>query len=32
MNVDTLYSLAHLDLAAEPIVLVVPRIEGNRGG
>ena len=30
MNVDTLYSLAHLDLAAEPIVLVVPPIEGNR--
>ena len=30
MNVDTLYSLAHLDLTAEPIVLVVPPIEGNR--
>ena len=30
MNVDTLYSLAHLDLAAEPIVLVVPPMEGNR--
>jgi len=30
MNVDTLYSLSHLDLAAEPIVLVVPSIEGNR--
>ena len=30
MNVDTLYSLSHMDLAPEPIVLVVPRIEGNR--
>ena len=30
MNVDTLYSLAHLDLTAEPIVLVVPPMEGNR--
>lgn len=30
MNVDTLYSLAHLDLAAEPIVLVVPPMEGER--
>ena len=30
MNVDTLYSLANLDLTAEPIVLVVPPMEGNR--
>lgn len=30
MNVDTLYSLAQLDLTAEPVVLVVPRIEGSR--
>ena len=30
MNVDTLYSLAQLDLTAEPIVLVVPPMEGNR--
>lgn len=30
MNVDTLYSLAQLDLTAEPVVLVVPPIEGNR--
>src|SRR5262245_56851918 len=30
MNVDTLYSLAHLDLAAEPIVLVVPPMTGKR--
>ncbi len=30
MNVDTLYSLAHLDLAAEPVVLVVPPIAGKR--
>src|SRR5262245_54402931 len=30
MNVDTLYSLAHLDLTAEPIVLVVPPMEGKR--
>src|SRR5262245_28525066 len=30
MNVDTLYSLANLDLAAEPIVLVVPPMEGKR--
>lgn len=30
MNVDTLYSLAQLDLTAEPMVLVVPPIEGNR--
>ncbi len=30
MNVDTLYSLANLDLRAEPIVLSVPPIEGNR--
>jgi hypothetical protein len=30
MNVDTLYSLAHLDLTAEPIVLVVPPMEEKR--
>ena len=30
MNVDTLYSLANLDLTAEPIVLVVPPMEGKR--
>jgi len=30
MNVDTLYSLAFLDLSTEPIVLVVPPMEGNR--
>ena len=30
MNVDTLYSMAQVDLAAEPIVLVVPPMEGNR--
>lgn len=30
MNVDTLYSLAQLDLTAEPVLLVVPPIEGNR--
>ena len=30
MNVDTLYSLANVDLTAEPIVLVVPPMEGNR--
>jgi hypothetical protein len=30
MNVDTLYSLAHLDLTAEPVVLVVPPMEGQR--
>ena len=30
MNVDTLYSLANLDLSAEPIVLVVPPMQGNR--
>src|SRR5262245_41281573 len=30
MNVDTLYSLANLDLTAEPIVLVVPPMKGNR--
>jgi hypothetical protein len=30
MNVDTLYSLAQLDLSKEPIVLVVPPMEGKR--
>ena len=30
MNVDTLYSLANVDLSAEPIVLVVPPMQGNR--
>jgi hypothetical protein len=30
MNVDTLYSLANLDLTAEPVVLVVPPMKGNR--
>lgn len=30
MNVDTLYSLAQLDLSAEPIVLVVPPMDGTR--
>ena len=30
MNVDTLYSLANVDLAAEPVVLVVPPIAGKR--
>ena len=30
MNVDTLYSLANLDLTAEPVVLVVPPMEGKR--
>ncbi|HVW03890.1 MAG TPA: DUF1254 domain-containing protein [Vicinamibacterales bacterium] len=30
MNVDTLYSLANLDLTAEPIVLVVPPMDGQR--
>src|SRR5262245_4322749 len=30
MNVDTLYSLANLDLAAEPVVLVVPPMDGKR--
>lgn len=30
MNVDTLYSLAQLDLSAEPMVLVVPPMTGKR--
>src|SRR5262245_28341517 len=30
MNVDTLYSLANLDVSAEPVVLVVPPIDGKR--
>ncbi|HKE84687.1 MAG TPA: DUF1254 domain-containing protein [Vicinamibacterales bacterium] len=30
MNVDTLYSLANLDLTAEPVVLVVPPMAGKR--
>ena len=30
MNVDTLYSLANLDLTAEPVVLVVPPMKGKR--
>lgn len=30
MNVDTLYSLAQIDLTAEPIVLVVPPMEETR--
>src|SRR5262245_38008409 len=30
MNVDTLYSLANLDLTSEPIVLVVPPMDGTR--
>ena len=30
MNVDTLYSIANLDLTAEPIVLVVPPMQGKR--
>src|SRR5262245_54283679 len=30
MNVDTLYSLANLDLRTEPIVLVVPPMDGSR--
>src|SRR5262245_30846872 len=30
MNVDTLYSLANLDLSAEPMVLVVPPMDGKR--
>ena len=30
MNVDTLYSIANVDVAAEPIVLVVPPMEGKR--
>ncbi len=30
MNVDTLYSLANVDVTAEPIVLVVPPMEGKR--
>src|SRR5262245_24896502 len=30
MNLDTLYSLANLDLTSEPIVLVVPAMQGKR--
>jgi len=30
MNLDTLYSLANLDLSAEPVVLVVPPMQGKR--
>jgi hypothetical protein len=30
MNVDTLYSMANLDLTAEPIVLLVPPMDGKR--
>src|SRR5262245_52264532 len=30
MNVDTLYSMANLDLRAEPMVLVVPPMDGGR--
>src|SRR5262245_58781391 len=30
MNVDTLYSLANLDITSEPIVLAVPPMDGKR--
>jgi hypothetical protein len=30
MNVDTLYSMANLDLTNEPVVLVVPPMQGKR--
>lgn len=30
MNLDTLYSLANVDLSAEPVVLVVPPMQGKR--
>src|SRR5262245_34587390 len=30
MNVDTLYSLANLDLTTQPLVLVVPPMDGSR--
>ncbi|HEY7304222.1 MAG TPA: DUF1254 domain-containing protein [Bryobacteraceae bacterium] len=30
MNVDTLYSLANLNLSTEPVVLVVPPMQGKR--
>src|SRR5262245_22433722 len=30
MNLDTLYSLANLDLTSEPVVLVVPPMDGKR--
>src|SRR5262245_66218626 len=30
MNVDTLYSMANLDLTTEPMVLVVPPMDGTR--
>ena len=29
-NLDTLYSMAHLDLSREPLVLHVPRVSGGR--
>src|SRR5262245_31637203 len=30
MNLDTLYSFANLDLTSEPVVLVVPPMDGKR--
>jgi hypothetical protein len=32
MNVDTLYSLSYLNLTEEPMVLIVPPMEGKEGG
>jgi len=32
MNLDTLYSLANLDLTSEPLVLVVPPMKESVGG